>query len=138
MHCVQAHRWTTQRNMIDSLLLLKASVVEYFRLHASDKRKLFLRDWSVTNEVCSVLDPTSEVNIKVQGAQSTFISHATFLMRELLEVMSGSKVRIRAPDCPRDDPVPYDNVEQTAVYVCVEYMGKKNFGEAGKLWSASA
>ena len=68
---VLPHRWTTQRNMMDRLLLLKATVVEYFRVHASDKRRLSVREWSVTNEVCSVLDPVAEVKTKVQGAEDT-------------------------------------------------------------------
>ncbi|CAN0447372.1 unnamed protein product, partial [Ascophyllum nodosum] len=46
--------------------------VEYFRVHASDKRRLSVREWSVTNEVCIVLDPVAEVNIKVQEAEDTY------------------------------------------------------------------
>ena len=57
---------------MDRLLLLKAAVVEYFRVHASDKRRLSVREWSVTNEVCIVLDPVAEVNIKVQEAEDTY------------------------------------------------------------------
>ena len=44
---------------MDRLLLLKAVVVEYFRVHASDKRRLSVCEWSVTNEVCNVLDPVA-------------------------------------------------------------------------------
>ena len=124
---------------MDRLLLLKAAVVEYFRVHASDKRRLSVREWSVTNEVCSVLDPVAEVNTKVQGAENTCISQATFLMTELLVIMGSGPFRIRTPDKPQVDPVPYDDVEtsdlcgevRTAVDVCVEYMGKKNLGEVG-------
>ena len=127
---VLPHRWTTQRNMIDRLLFLKAAIVEYFRVHASDKRRLSVREWSVTNEVCSVLDPVAEVNIKVQGAEDTYISQVTFLVTELLAIMGSGPFRIRTPDKPQVDPVPYDDVEtsdlcgevQTAVDVCVEYM----------------
>ncbi|CAM9975726.1 unnamed protein product, partial [Ascophyllum nodosum] len=132
-------RWTTQRNMMDRLLLLKAAVVEYFRVHASDKRRLSVREWSITNEVCSVLDPVAEVNNKVQGAEDTYISQATFLMTELLANMESGPFRIRTPDKPQVDPVPYDDAEtsdlcgevRTAVDVCVGYMGKKNLGEVG-------
>ena len=124
---------------MDRLLLLKAAVVEYFRVHASDKRRLSVREWSVTNEVCSVLDPVAEVNIKLQGAEDTYISQATFLMTELLAIMESGPFRIRTPDKPQVDPVPYDDVEtsdlcgemRTAADVCVEYMGKKNLGEVG-------
>ena len=126
---------------MDRLLLLKAAVVEYFRVHASDKRRLSVREWSVTNEVCSVLDPVAEVNIKVQEAEDTYISQATFLMTELLAIMESGPFLIRTPDKPQVDPVPYDDVEtsdfcgevRTAVGVCVEYMGKKNLGEVGNL-----
>ena len=106
-------------------------------MHASDKRRLSVREWSVTNEVCSVLDPVAEVNTKVQGAEDTYISQATFLMTELLAIMRSGPFRIRTPDKPQVDPVPYDDVEtsdlcgevRTAADVCVEYMGKKNLGE---------
>ena len=124
---------------MDRRLLLKAAVVEYFRVHASDKRRLSVREWSVTNEVCSVLDPVAEVNTKVQGAEDTYISQATFLMTELLTIMGSGPFRIRTRDKPQVDPVPYDDVEtsdlcgevRTAVDVCVEYMGKTNLGEVG-------
>ena len=124
---------------MDRLLLLKAAVVEYFRVHASDKRRLSVREWSVTNEVCSVLDPVAKVNTKVQGAEDTYTGKATFFMTELLAIMGSGPFRIRTPDQPQVDPVPYDDVEtsdlcgevRTAVDVCVEYMGKKNLGEVG-------
>ena len=125
---------------MDHLLLLKAAVVEYFRVHASDKRRLSVRELSVTNEVCSVLDPAAEVNTKVRGAEDTYIiSQATFLMTELLAIMGSGPFRIRTPDKPQVEPVPYDDVEtsdlcgevRTAVDVCVEYTGKKNPGEVG-------
>ena len=124
---------------MDRLPLLKAAVVEYFRVHASDKRRLSVREWSVTNEVCSVLDPVAEVNTKVPGAEDTYISQATFLMAELLAIMETGSFRISTPDKPQVDPVPYDDVEtsglrgevRVAVDECVEYMGKKNLGKVG-------
>ena len=124
---------------MDHLLLLKAAVVEYFRVHAFNKRRLSVREWSVTNEVCSVLDPVAEVKTKVQGAGDTYISQATFLVMELLAIMGSGPFRIRTPDKPQVGPVLFDDVEisdlcgevRTAVDVCVEYMGKKNLGEVG-------
>ena len=96
---------------MDRLLLLKAAIVEYFRVNASDKMRLSVREWLVTNKVCSVLDPVAEVSIKVQGAEDTYISQATFLMTELLAIMESGPFRIRTPDKPQVDPVPYDHVE---------------------------
>ena len=87
-----------------------------------------------------MLDPVAEVNTKVQGAEDTYISQATFLMTELLAITGSGPFRIRTPDKPQMDPVPYDDVETSdlcgevqtaAVDVCVEYMGKKNLGEVG-------
>ena len=113
---------------MDRLLLLKAAVVEYFRVHTSDKRRLSVREWSVTNKLCSVLDPVAEVNTKVQGAEETYISQATFLMTELQVIMGLGPFCIRTPNKPQVDPVPYNDVEtsdlcgevQTAGNVCVE------------------
>ena len=81
----------------------------------------------------------AKVKTKVQGAEDTCISQATCLMTELLAIMGSGPFRIRTPDKPQVDPVPYNDVEtsdlcgevQTAVDVCVEYMGKKNLGEVG-------
>ena len=56
--------------------------------------------------------PVAEVNTKVQGAEDTYISQATFLMTELLAIMGSGPFRIRTPDKPQQvDPVPYDDVE---------------------------
>ena len=70
-------RWTTQRNMMGRLLQLKDPVVEYFRRNSNDKRRLTSHDWNVPNQVCSILDPIAKVNIKLQGAEDTYISQAT-------------------------------------------------------------
>ena len=51
--------------MMERLLTLKKSVNMYYIQRANDKRKLTNREWSVTNEICSVLDPIAEVNIKI-------------------------------------------------------------------------
>ena len=51
----------------------------YYMQRANDKRKLTNREWSVTNEICSVLDPIADVNIKIQGAKSAYIGEAAFL-----------------------------------------------------------
>ena len=68
---------------MERLLQLKEPVVEYFRRNSNDKRRLTSHDWNVTNQVCSILDPIA-VNIKIQGAEDTYISLATFLMKELM------------------------------------------------------
>ena len=86
-----------------------------------------------------MLDPVADVNTKVHVAENTYISQATFLVTELLAIMGSGPFRIRTPDKPQVDPVPYDDVEasdicgevRTAVDVCGEYMGKKDLGEVG-------
>ena len=60
-------------------------------------------------------------------------------MTELLAILGSGPFRIRTPDKPQVEPVPYDDVEtsdlcgemRTAVDVCVEHVGKKNLGEVG-------
>ena len=70
------------------LLQLKEPVIEYSRRNSNDKRRLTSHDWNVTNQVSSILDPIVKVNLKIQGAEDTYISQATFLMKELMEIMT--------------------------------------------------
>lgn len=65
----------------------------------------------MTNKICSMFDPVIEVYIKVQGEKNAYISEATFITNERLEDMNEQEVRIRVPDKPEVDPVPYEEVE---------------------------
>ena len=85
---------------MERLLQPKEPVVEYFRRNSDDKRRLTGHDWNVTNQVCSILDHIAEVDIKTQGAEDTYISQATFLMKELMEIMTSECLQIRFPDKP--------------------------------------
>ena len=121
---------------MERLLQLKEPVVEYFRRNSNDKRRLTCHDWNVTNQVCSILDPIAEVNIKIQGAEDTYISQATFLMKELMEIMTFECLQIRVPDKPGMDPVQYEQVNkselfpevETAVEVYREVMKENDLG----------
>ena len=103
---------------------------------ANDKRKLTNREWSVTNEICSVLDPIAEVNIKIQGAKSTYIGKAAFFMKELMEIAKESEFDIRVPDQPNVSPVQYEPVAvnellpevRAAVTAFLEVMETKKLG----------
>ena len=104
---------------------------------ANDKRKLTNREWSVTNEICSVLDPIAEVSIKIQGAKSTYIGEAAFLMKELMEIAKESEFDIRVPHQPNVSPVQYEPVAvnellpevRAAVTAFLEVMETKKLGE---------
>ena len=50
-------------------------------------------------------DPIAEVNTKIQEAEGTYISQATFLMKELMEIMTSECLQIRVPEKPGMDPV---------------------------------
>ena len=60
--------------MMDRLLALKKSISEYFRQHTQNTRKLTSHKWTVTNEVCSLLDDVSEATIRMQGAADTHVN----------------------------------------------------------------
>jgi len=77
--------------------------VEYFRKHDTNNRKLSSREWTVTNEVCSLLDVVTEVTVKIQGATDTHISQTMFNMREIREIFDGDVHKIRIPDQPYND-----------------------------------
>ena len=123
---------------MERLLQLKEPVVEYFRRNSNDKRRLTSHDWNITNQVCSILDPIAEVNIKIQGAEDTYISQATFLMKELMEIMTSECLQIRVPDKPGMDSVHYEQVHKSelfpevemAVEVYREVMEGKDLGRA--------
>ena len=75
--------------MMDRLLSLKKPISEYFRQHPSfrqhpqNARKLTSHEWTVTNEVCSLLDDVSEATIRMQGAGDTHVSQAMFIVTEV-------------------------------------------------------
>ena len=106
---------------MERLLQLKEPVVEYFRRNSNDKRRLTNHDWNVTNHVCSTLNPIAEVNIKILGAEDTYISQATFLMKELMmEIMTSECLQIRVPDKSGMDPVQYEQVKKSELFPEVE------------------
>ena len=84
-------------------------------------------------------DIITEVNTKIQeAAEDTYISQATFLMKELMEIMTSECLQIRVPDKPGMDPVQYEQVDklelfpevETAVEVYREVMQEKDLGRA--------
>ena len=72
--------------MMDRLLALKKAISEYFRLHASNARELTSHEWTVTNEVCSLLDVVSEATTRMQGVEDTHVSQVMFIMTEVIEL----------------------------------------------------
>ena len=98
-HCnVLANRWTTQHAMMARILKLKKPLVEYFRRHSSNERKLNSHEWKVTNEVCSLLDVVAEVTIRIQGGADTHLSQTMFNMREIHEIFGEDSHAIRKLD----------------------------------------
>ena len=98
-HCnVLANRWTTQHAMMARILKLKKPLVEYFRRHSSNERKLNSHECKVTNEVCSLLDVVAEVTIRIQGGADTHLSQTMFNMREIHEIFGEDSHAIRKLD----------------------------------------
>eukprot|EP00904_Undaria_pinnatifida_P000882 jgi/Undpi1/10795/HiC_scaffold_29.g13243.m1 len=91
-------RWTTQHAMMVRLLQPKKALQEYFRTHDGNARKLTSREWTIANEVCSLLDVVPEVTIKIQGGVDTHISQTMFSMLEIKEIIGDTEHWIRAPD----------------------------------------
>ena len=93
-------RWTTQHAMMVRLLQLKKAIQEYFRTHDGNARKVTTREWTIANEVCSLLDVVAEVTIKIQGGVDTHMSQTMFSMLEIKEIIGDTEHWIRAPDKP--------------------------------------
>ena len=92
--------------MIDHLLALKKPISEYFRQHPQSARKLTLHEWTVTNEVCSLLDDVSEATIRMQGAGDTRVSQAMFTMAEVIAMLKEESHPIRLPNATVLPPPP--------------------------------
>ena len=99
-------RWTSQFNMMDRLLALKKPISEYFRQHPANPRKLSSHEWTVMNEVCSLLDVVSEATIRMQGAKDTHVSQAMFIMTEVIAMLSDDTHPIRVANATVMPPPP--------------------------------
>ena len=71
--------------MMARLLQLKNAIVDYFKRHNSNNRKLSTREWVITNEICGLLDVVAEVTTRIQGAEDTHICETMFNMLEIKE-----------------------------------------------------
>ncbi|CAN0569501.1 unnamed protein product [Ectocarpus sp. 12 AP-2014] len=82
--------------MMDRLLALKKPITEYFREQPHNSRKLTQTEWTITNQVCSLLSDVSEITIRMQGAKDTHISQAMFIIHEVMEMLREDSQPIRA------------------------------------------
>ena len=84
--------------MMARLLKLKKPMVDYFKTHDGNNRKLSIREWVITDEVCSLLDVVAEVTTKIQRADDTHISQTMFNMKEIKDIFADDEHRIRVQD----------------------------------------
>ena len=128
--------------MIDRLLALKKPISEYFRQHPQKTRKLTSHEWTVTNEVCSLLNDVSKATIRMQGAGDTHVSQAMFIMTEVIAMLKGGPHPIRMPNAtvlpPPPDGIPTESSQvaeltleaQDVREVLLEVMEDKGVGKA--------
>ena len=84
---------------MDRVLALKKAISEYFRQQAQNNaRKLTSHEWTVINEVCSLLDEVFEATIRMQEAKDTHVSQAMFIMYEVIEMLKEETQPIRVPN----------------------------------------
>ena len=78
---------------------MKKAITEYVRQETQNSaRRSTSHEWTVTNEVPSLLDDVSEATIRMQGATDTQLSQAMFIMRDVIEMLNEDKQPIRLPD----------------------------------------
>ena len=94
--------------MMDCLLVLKKPISEYFRQHLQNARKLAPHEWTVTNEVCNLLDDDSEPTIGMQGAGDTHVSQGMFIVTEVIAMLEVESHPSRAPNATVLPPLPDD------------------------------
>ena len=101
--------------MMDRLLALKKPTSEYFRQHPQNARKLTSHEWTVTNEVYSLLDDVSEATIRMQGVGYTHVSQMMFVMTEVIAMLKEEFHPIRAPNTtvlrPPPDGIPTESTQ---------------------------
>ena len=127
--------------MMDRLLALKKPISEYFRQHPQNARKLTSHEWTVTNEVCSLLDDVSEATIRMQGAGDAHVSQAMFIMTEVIVMLREESHPTRVPNAtvlpPPPDGIPTESTQvaeltleaQDVREVLLELMEDKGVGK---------
>ncbi|CAB1103007.1 unnamed protein product [Ectocarpus sp. CCAP 1310/34] len=135
-------RWTSQFKMMDRVLALKKPISEYFKKYPQNERKLTPNEWTITNEVCSLLSDVSEVTIRMQGSVDTHVGQAMFILHELIEMLGEDTHPIRQPNAtvmplppegiPTDDTQVMDLTAeaQCVLEVLQEKMREKGVGSA--------
>ena len=125
----------------DRLPALKKPISEYFRQHPQNARKLTSHEWTVTNELCSLLDDVSEATIWMQGAGDTHVSQAMFIMTKMIAMLKEESHPIRVPNTtvlPSPlDGLPAESTQvaeltleaQDVLEVLLEVMGDKGMGK---------
>lgn len=73
--------------MLLRLLKLRIAIIKYFRRHPNNSRRLGTQDWTVANEVYTLLEPVSDVTVSIQGSRNAHLSQATFTIKELVDVL---------------------------------------------------
>ena len=128
--------------MMDCLLALKELTSEYFRQHPQNARKLASHEWTITNEVCSLLDDVSEATIRMQGARNTHVSQAMFVMAKVIARLKENFHPIRVTNTtvlrPPPDGIPTESTQvaeltleaQKVREVLLEVMEDKGVGKA--------
>ncbi|CAN0214735.1 unnamed protein product, partial [Ectocarpus fasciculatus] len=126
-------RWTSQFKMMDRLLALKKPITEYFREQPHNSRKLTQPEWTITNEVCSLLSDVSEVTIRMQGAKDTHISQAMFIIHEVMEMLREDSHPIRAQNATEPEEMQVLELSlaaQGVLEVLLDVMEEKQVGKA--------
>ena len=124
--------------MMARLLKLKKTIVDYFRRHTNNARKLTSHEWRVTNEVCSLLDVVAEVIIELQGGADTHIGQTMFNMMEIKEIFTKEDHNIRTLDQTYDssgdilkERIGVDDLSQEAQLVREVLLSKLKKKELG-------
>ena len=105
-------------------------------------RTLTSHEWTVTNEVCSLLDDVSEATIWMQRAGDTHVSQAMFIMTEVITMSKEESYPVRVPNTtvlpPPPDGIPTESTQlaeltlevQDVREVLLEVMEDKGGGKA--------
>ena len=133
--------------MMVRLLKLKKAIQKCFRAHDGNARKLTTREWTIANEVCSLLDVVAEVTIKIQGGVDNHISRTMFSMLKIKEIVGDMGHWIRAPDQAYDggdvlkEKVSLDDLTSEALKVrdtSSRGWSRRGLGRPVCPWNASA
>lgn len=115
---------------------LRPTVDAYFQeFPAYSWRNLSDAGWTALRQLISLLEPASEVTIRIQGAADGFVSRTIYLMKEVRDIYEEEEQDVLPASMAEDDPTELMHVSslsspaQEFLKIIAQDMGDRGLGE---------